>query len=117
MDKFWKWMKDKKYGELKLKNRVNKYYWYYELGRFIGLKSFPKQMLIGYMLEYIKCSPINTNCRKRLDHIYSHTNIYQELEDIINLLEEFHKLIGIVDHVEEKDVNPVTLRENNTKRV
>ncbi len=49
MDKFWQWVEKKGYGRIINKNKIL----YNGNGEYLQLNEFPKQMLIGYMIEYI----------------------------------------------------------------
>lgn len=50
MNKFWKWMKEKGYGEIEdLGHRVR----YIITPQGYAIEDFQKQMLIGYMIEYL----------------------------------------------------------------
>jgi hypothetical protein len=44
MDKFWEWMEEKNYSDLDLRKGDSEYYIYDDM---------PKQMLIGYMYEFL----------------------------------------------------------------
>ena len=79
MNKFWKWMKIKEYS--KYREDENKYYinWDYD--------EFTKQMLIGYMIEYlIEHNELIIEISKEY-FIYGYRNIdtvYKQLENLIN---------------------------------
>ena len=56
MNDFWKWMEEKKYGEREIVG-VNTHYWLFQYQRHsncaVSIKT-TNQMLIGYMMEYLR---------------------------------------------------------------
>lgn len=91
MNKFWKWMK-KEYNY----KESNIFIYICDCDDFIEI---PKQMLIGYMLEYIRVhrkweqeylreAPAIYN---KLANLWIKKNIYQQLEDIIKLIDKENK--------------------------
>jgi hypothetical protein len=82
MDKFWKWMEEKDYSDLKCEKLLPVY-------NYFAYDDMPKQMLIGYMIEYIrdKIGYLLTNKLIKSD-IWIKKDIYKELEDIIKLIDE-----------------------------
>ena len=60
--KFWKWMKEKGYGayhkdNARLNYQLNSDY----MNQMVGLHNPPKQMLIGFMIEYIRSTKIEVD--------------------------------------------------------
>jgi len=95
--RFWEWMKEKEHATKSGTER-----WYLNMNNMLSHK-WPKQMLIGYMIEYInghrfwnrrkgekefespeRCMELDSDFRMAIKH----RNIYKELERIIKELEK-----------------------------
>ena len=91
MNKFWKWMKEKGYGRI---NKLDSCTFYVLIDKE-GCEGVPTdQMLVGPMIEYIRIHRLWELKKEaliiyeKLLKLWTNKDIYQELEDIIKLIDQ-----------------------------
>ncbi len=75
MEKFWEWMRLKNYGEYKPRLK-NKYQIIFKSQTYFSSPDMPKQMLLGYMIEY---------SYEKYDFMIG-ADLYNSIEDYYNAL-------------------------------
>jgi hypothetical protein len=114
MDKFWEWMEANGYGGIyRYKEKQIKYLNYSNRDTTRWLPDFTKQMLIGYMLEYLRNHEVweqhnrfdieyfkSNEAKTNLNKIEKITTLFKCSLSLCDLYESVFHIINIVDDEE-----------------